>query len=385
MKKQTGINCLKIFLTVLFLLSVTTFAAGEIAWGTAETESTENSGASTLSASGFTYTLNYPENQKDTNLGYYHLKMMPGQQQTIVIILSNPGSEAITVDLALNGAKTNKNGVIEYANSEIKNDASLAFAFEDLVTGPSEVELAAGETKQVELNIQMPETGYEGVIAGGIQLMKAGQTEDVDTSGGSTVINQYAYVVSILLQEGDAELTPDLQFNSAYAGQLNYRNSVYVDLSNIVAAYLNDLTIEAQVMKKDSSTVLYESKNTSMRMAPNSFMEFPISMNGEQMEAGNYTVHLLATSGELSWEWTKDFEITEEEAQKYNERDVGLTQETGINWQLIVIIVVGFIASVAVIFLIVTILRKRKKGKQKAGKSGKKGKSSKGNEAKKRL
>lgn len=367
-RKKQFKNYLMVSISV-FLLYTSMVLTNVTALGAEESTETE-----ALSAAGFTYTLEFPDNQLDKNIGYYQLLMNPSQEQIISIILSNPSSEAITVNLALNGAKTNKTGVIEYANSEIENDASLAFAFEDVVTGPESVDLVAGETKQVDLNVKMPDTGFEGVIAGGLQLMKAGQAEDADTSGGSTVINQYAYVVSILLQESEAILTPDLQYNSAYAGQLNYRNSVYVDFSNVIAVYLNDLTVEAQVMKKDSNTVLYEAKKTSMRMAPNSFMEFPISMNGDRMEAGTYTVHMLATSGEQRWEWTEDFEISDDEAQKYNERDVGLTQETGINWTLIALIVGGFVAVVVVIFVLITFSRKKKKGipKKQAKKSSSK-------------
>lgn len=368
MKKRTRIP-----LVAMLLLFLAVFTGNSTAWGTEE--STQAAEGTSPSITGFTYSLIYPENQMDTNLGYYRLKMTPEQQQTISLVLVNSGSEPITVDVALNGAKTNKNGVIEYADNEIENDASLTFAFEDLVTGPGSVDLAAGETKQVDLTIQMPETSFEGVIAGGVQLMKAGQTEDADTSGGSTVINQYAYVISILLQESDVELTPELALNSAYAGQLNYRNAVYANISNVVAAYLNDLTIEAQVMAQGSSTVLYEAKKTSMRMAPNSFMEFPVTMNGAQMEAGMYTIHLTATSGDQNWSWTEDFEITEDEAQKYNERDVGLSQETGIDWTLVLMIVGGFVGFVVIIFILVTVLRKKKKGrknKKKGNKAGKK-------------
>ncbi|MDA9472548.1 WxL protein host-binding domain-containing protein [Enterococcus sp. 5H] len=348
-------------LTILFFCIATTIATVTTFASTGSTESDP------IVSAGFTYTLEFPENQFNESLGYYQLLMNPGQKQELTIILSNPGTESITIELALNGAKTNKNGVIEYANNEIDNDPSLAFAFEELVTGPESVELAAGETKSVKLAITMPETSFEGVIAGGLQLMKAGQTDDVGSeSGGSTVLNQYAYVVSILLQESEDILTPDLQFNKAYAGQLNYRNSVYVNFSNVIATYLNDLTVEAQVMKKGSNTVLYETKKTSMRMAPSSFMDFPISMNGEQMKAGTYTVHALATAGDQRWEWKEDFEITEDEAQKYNERDVGLTQETGLHWGLIIGIVGGVISLIILVSIVLIVLR-RKRSIQKVG------------------
>ncbi|MHC5249311.1 DUF916 and DUF3324 domain-containing protein [Enterococcus sp. LJL90] len=321
----------------------------------------------------FTYSLEYPENQTDTSLGYYHLMMQPGQQQTLNLIMSNPSETAVTVNLALNGAKTNQNGVIEYANSEIENDASLAFDFKDIVTGPNSVELAPGETKAVPLEIQMPETSFDGVIAGGLQMMQAGQGESSENEdGGSTVINQYAYVISILLQETDVELTPDLQWNQAYGGQSNYRNTMFVNFSNVVATYVNNMTVDAQITTQGSNEVLYESRTTSIRMAPNSFIDYPITMNGDRMEAGMYTAHVVVTTltGER-WEWTEDFEITEEEATQYNERDVGLVQDTGIDWKIIAAIAGGFLAVILLVFLTVRQIRKNKKSKTKAARTKK--------------
>ncbi|WP_265456467.1 DUF916 and DUF3324 domain-containing protein [Enterococcus sp. HY326] len=328
------------------------------------------------STGSFTYSLEFPENQTDTTLGYFHLMMEPSQQQTINLVLSNPSEVAVTVNLALNGAKTNQNGVVEYSNSEIENDASLAFSFTDIVTGPASVELAAGETKSVPIDIQMPETSYDGIIAGGVQMMLADQGESESSSGGSQVVNQYAYVFSIVLQETDVELTPDLQWNSAYGGQNNYRNSMFINFSNVVADFLNNMNIDAKISAQGSSEVLYESRTTSLRMAPNSFIEYPISMNGDRMEAGMYTAQVVVTTLEGGhWEWTEDFEITEDEANQYNERDVGLVQDTGLDWRLIAVIAGGFLAVVLLAFLVVRQIRKNKKKAKKGTKSNKKKKS----------
>ncbi|MBL1231078.1 DUF916 domain-containing protein, partial [Enterococcus sp. BWB1-3] len=119
--KKNVNNFFKVFIS-FFLLSFTVAATNITAWGAEEAAEGDSP-----SAAGFTYSLEFPENQLNTNLGYYQLMMTPGQEQTLSVIFSNPGSEAITVNLALNGAKTNKTGVIEYANRDIENDASLAF------------------------------------------------------------------------------------------------------------------------------------------------------------------------------------------------------------------------------------------------------------------
>ena len=315
-------------------------------------------------ATGFTYRLHFPSNQMEDNIGYYKLKMTKGQEQTLNITLANPSTETVTVNVELNGAVTNQNGVIEYGDSDIENDESLKFDFEDLVSGPKSIELKAGETKTLELKIKMPETSVEGVIAGGIQLMKADQDDNTSAEGGSRIINQYAYIIGLLLQESEQELVPELNLNKVFAGQNNYRNAIFIDFSNIIPAFLNDMTVETQINAKGNDSVLYERKQTAMRMAPNSFIQFPISMNGERMVSGNYLANILVTSGDQRWAWKEEFEITQEDADKFNERDVGLVQEKGIDWQLIAIIVGAVLLLIGIIFGIMTYLRKKKQQKE---------------------
>ncbi|MHC5250263.1 DUF916 and DUF3324 domain-containing protein [Enterococcus sp. LJL90] len=350
------------FLFVLGMISVT--MGNEKALATAD----QGNGSS---ATGFNYQVMLPENQIDSSLGYYDLAMNPSQQQVISMTLTNPGEEAIKVGLKLNAAKTNNNGVIEYNRPDIENDPSLQFNFNQLVSVPETIDLAAGETKQLDISIQMPETAYDGVIAGGLTMQRiVDETEGSDSEAGSYVNNKYAYAVSILLREGNNDLQPDLQFNKAYAGQQNYRNTIFVSFSNVVATYVNNLTVDAQITAEGSNEVLWETRRTTMRMAPNSFIDFPISMAGSQMEPGQYTAHVNAYIGDQKWEWHENFEISEKEANEYNERDAGLVQERGIDWRLIATIVIGFIALVGIIFFIVT--RRKNKKKKLAKKSKKK-------------
>lgn len=317
-------------------------------------------------ATGFTYSITFPDNQIKKDLGYFKLQMNPGQNQQISIALSNPGTEKVTIDVKSNGAKTNQNGVIEYGESSIENDPSLQFDFNDIVTGPESIELAPGETKNLDLTIKMPETGFDGVIAGGIQLMRADQNGTTSNEGGSKIINQYAYVVGVVLQESENQLKPDLELNSVKAGQSNYRNAIFINFSNVIAAYLDDMTVEVQITAKGKDTVLYDRKQTAMRMAPNSFIDFPVSMNGERMVAGDYVANILVTAGDQKWSWTEDFKISDQDANKFNERDVGLVQEKGLDWKLILLIVAAVLAIIILIFVIIMILRKKKQQKELA-------------------
>lgn len=310
--------------------------------------------------SGFTYKVIRPDNQQNKDVGYFDLRMTPGQEQTVTIKMNNSSDKEITVDISLNSAKTNTNGVIEYGPSKLEKDKSLKYDFADIVTGEKSVNIPAKQSIDYELMIKMPASQFDGVISGGIYMIEKDQT----TKQEAMIKNEYGYLVGMLLTESDTTVQPDLQLNKVFVDQQNYRNAVFVNFSNTQAAYIDDMTIDAQIMKKNSDEVLYDTKQNKMRMAPNSQIKFPVLMNGEKMVAGNYRAHILVrTENDGKWEWEEDFTITDEEADKFNQEDVSLLQESRINWTLIFVIVLGVLALIIVVFLFVHFIRKNKKKK----------------------
>ncbi|MBO0441104.1 DUF916 and DUF3324 domain-containing protein [Candidatus Enterococcus ikei] len=342
------------YIVTTVLISIITLSA----WST--TSLAQEAGGAT----GFVYEIKFPENQQK-EAGYFDLKMASGQKQKVQVLLKNPRDKEITVETSLNGAKTNMNGVLEYGPINLKKDASLKYDFVDVVKAPEKVVLPPNSEKTLDIEITMPQASYDGVIVGGIQLKKA-DDEEQKTQNGANVINKYAYVIAMVLQETDAKVEPELNLNKVSAGQSNARNVVYVDVSNIKANFLDNLSMEAQITSDKSEEVLYETKKSSMRMAPNSNMTFPVSMQGEKMVPGKYRAHVLATSGSKKWEWMEDFEITTEEADKFNREDVGLVQEKGTNWLLIIGAAVGLFVVILVIFFIIRAIRKKREASKKA-------------------
>lgn len=321
----------------------------------------------------FNYEVIKPENQVDSSVGYFDLHMEPGKKQTIQIKLSNPSSVEVTIEVGLNGAITNSKGVIEYGSDFYENDASLKFPFEDVVSGPEEVTLAPGEEKMLDINIAMPETSFEGYISGGIQLTRKGQ----ETESESMVINKISYMIGLLLSEQSLEeiesIPEELKFNKIYPENYNYRNAFIVNFSNVKPIYMDDISADVQIMKSGSEEVLYESKKTQMRMAPNTMLTFPISLNGEAMVAGEYRAKIAITSVKGGkWTWDETFTITDEEAEKFNEKDLALVQDPGLNWQLIAMIAGGVLGTLLIIFFIVRFMKSRKKGKKGNRKKSKK-------------
>lgn len=312
----------------------------------------------------FTYETVKPENQQ-SDVEYFNLLMQPGQKQTVEIMLTNRADEEQTIEISLNGAKTNSNGVVEYGPSSIKNDNSLKHDFKDIVTGPKEITLAPEETAPLKLDIAMPETTYDGKIAGGIQLKsKPTEKEEKENEKATGVINEYAFVIGMVLKETETPIVPELSLNNVYAGLSNYRNSIFANFSNKTADFVNNITVEMEVTEKGSEAILYDTKRADMRMAPNTMIDFPLEMNGDLMEAGEYKARIIVTSGSDKWAWDKEFKITDEEADKYNAQDVTLIQERGINWKLIVLIAGGvFVVFLAIFFGVRTLNNKKSKKK----------------------
>ncbi|OTN88862.1 hypothetical protein A5819_001354 [Enterococcus sp. 7E2_DIV0204] len=320
--------------------------------------------------SGFTYKVIQPENQHNKEVGYFDLRMTPSQEQTVTIKMNNSSSAEITVEVALNSAKTNTNGVVEYGPSKLEKDKSLKYDFADLVKGEKTVKIPANQSVDYTLDIKMPNAQFDGAISGGIYMIQKGQTESQD----AMIKNEYGYLVGMILTETDTVITPELKLNTVFAEQQNYRNAVFINYSNIAPVYLDDMTVDVQIMKKGSDEVLYDTKQNKMRMAPNSQINFPVLMNGEKMQAGDYRAHILVTAeNNGKWEWEQEFKITDEEADKFNQEDVSLLQESRINWLLIIALALGGVVLIVIIFFTVRFFRqKNKKKARKKKKSGNK-------------
>lgn len=310
----------------------------------------------------FTYRVQHPENQQ-SDAGYFDLRMMPNQKQIVQIELTNSSpTQPVTVEVKRNAVKTNSNGVLEYGPNTIKNDKSATVNFDTVVNVPKSVTLAGGETKNIDIEIQMPEKSFDGVVAGGIQLQqKENDDEKKQRESQSGVTNRYAFLVGVLLSETDATVPSEITFNSIYPGLSNYRNAVFLNFSNTAMAFTGDVSVEFDIREKGSDNILYDTKKTDMKIAPTSMIDFPLLLNGDEMKAGNYIGHAVVTSGDQRWEWEQDFDITQEDADKYNKQDVSLVQEQGINWQFILLLVGAGVLLLVAISLIIYFIRKNKR------------------------
>ncbi|MCA5013521.1 DUF916 and DUF3324 domain-containing protein [Enterococcus sp. S23] len=313
------------FLLFLFIGSI---SCQLISMKSAEAKDSESSAA-------FYYEVIHPENQLN-DVGYFDLRMKPEQKQTVKINLINTGDQPLTIEVSLNSAKSSSNGVIDYGPNRLPKDQSLDLDFTELVKTADLVDIPARSSKELLLEITMPKEQFDGTIAGGIQLQvkeeKSKQTQE------QAINNRFAYLIGMLLTETDVAVEPDLIFRNVYAGQNNFRNTIFVEFSNIAKTFMEEMQVDVQIQKVGEKSILFSEVRDGMRMAPNSLLRFPISLSGERMRSGEYNAKIKISDQQNEWHWNETFFISKEEAQKYNKEDVDIAEKSVIDWKLLIIL-----------------------------------------------
>ncbi|WP_206215440.1 MULTISPECIES: DUF916 and DUF3324 domain-containing protein [unclassified Enterococcus] len=308
--------------------------------------------------SAYSVSANLPEFQKNKDVSYFDLQLQPDQQEEISIHLANSAKEKAVFDVDVNNAATNSNGVIDYGQTDLKKDPSAKYVLNQLVTPKNqEVELQAGEAKDVTFKINMPKETFKGMILGGIHISKK---DDIsEKTEGTAIRNKYAYVIGVKLQNDTESVAPELKLNFAKAGLQNSYTTVFANVQNPTPGIISKVKFDAKITKKGSKDVLYETKKENMSIAPNTNFDFPISLQKDKIAAGDYTVTIDAQEGNhhKTWHLSTDFTIKSEKAKKINQEAV--TEDKGTDY-LPIILVVGLLLLLIIAFLSYKLLKQKK-------------------------
>ncbi|OTO77356.1 MULTISPECIES: DUF916 and DUF3324 domain-containing protein [unclassified Enterococcus] len=283
----------------------------------------------------FYVTPEFPESQVEGSNSYFDLNLAAGATETLALKLQNVSSDPIQVQVTPHTAYTNVHGVVEYGKEAQEPDSSLTYSLDELIDSSGVIELAGNETKTITVPLHMPEESFEGFLAGGLRITEVKEEQEETTSNeeGVAIKNEFAYVVGVVVSNSRDSVQPDLDLLAVFADQLNYRNVISATIQNFTPTFVNRMAIEATVQRVGEDGVLYEASEEMMQMAPNSNFDFPISLEGDRFQSGDYVLHLKATSGEQEWSWTEEFTIKADEARSLNRDDV--TIDSSPNWLLI--------------------------------------------------
>lgn len=338
---------------------------------------------SNVSANQLTFSVEpiLPSNQVDSKVGFFNIKLNQGQSQDLFLKYTNNTKKTITVSANVASAKTNTNGVVDYNDSKIKNDVSLKYDLSNLVEIPKAVVLDAGQSKDVNVHVKMPNEAFRGIIAGGLTFNDSAKDKQDQSSksSGLSIKNIYSFQIGLLMRQTtssaytDAQIQDNgLKLNQVTAGQQNYRNVVYANLQNPLSVYVNQMVVNAQITRRGSSAVLYSAIKGGMQMAPNTNFDFPITLgNGVKMKPGNYHLKLVAyslndnkglfktniindkiQSFKYRWVFEKNFTISGQESRQYNKSDVTIKKNNGLLWILLCAIILLLVALLLLILLL---------------------------------
>ena len=343
--------------------------------------------ATGVSANQLTFSVTpvLPDNQIDKTDGFFNLKLDQGASEDLMLPYANNTKQPVEVSTSVAPASTNQNGVVEYGPNTIKPDVSLKYNMKDLVNVPDKVALNPGETKDVPVHVTMPNAQVPGIIAGGLTFSdkaadKANEAQQNQKEHQSKIFI-HSNSVFLMRESTDAPykdqmlLENGLKLKSVKPTQVNYRNVIAANLQNPDGIYLNNFAVDAKVMKANKSKVLYEAKNNSMQMAPNTNFDYSVPLgDGTRMKPGKYKLDLTAyadkdntgafktamfgekTDYRYSWHFTKTFTIAGATAKRLNKQDVTIKP---FNWLLAAVI------AVVIALLLLLLLLKRRRDNEK--------------------
>ena len=171
-----------------------------------------------------------PDNQMDKGKTYFNLKMEPEQEQTLEVVLTNDTEEDITVDVGINQAVTNNNGIIDYNQQPDEYDESLQYLIDDIVDYEDEVVIEAENEVTYPIKINMPGDTIEGMVLAGIHFQEQEDEDNEEDKEG--LENKFAYTVGLQLEMEEEDIKSDLKLHDINPTQVNYRNVVTVNLQN---------------------------------------------------------------------------------------------------------------------------------------------------------
>lgn len=259
---------------------------------------------------------------KEPQSSYYDLTVKPNEEKELSVRIFNSSESPLKVNVELNNATTNNNGITSYQETKEK-DSSLKTGFSDIASvKESTVTIKEKGYVDVPVQLSIPKETFKGSILGGIRISAAESDEEESKEQETAVKSKISYVVGVLLKESDEVIRPDIQLNEIITEQRNYRNYISANLQNKAPTMVKKLEVAAKVYKKGSNTVLYEASNSEMRMAPNSNFNFGINLENQPFNSGKYQMVLTGSADDVPFEFKKDFEITNKESASFNKNAV---------------------------------------------------------------
>jgi len=308
---------------------------------------------------GFYVRADIPENQIDTDMTYFDLRVSPGMKQTLNIEVFNTTNAPMEALVEAISASTNRNGIIDYRTPGIHDETLFAPFSELAVVRTPHVTVEANASVIVLIDVTMPDAPYEGVLLGGITITKR-QGSDQAIDEDAAVENVYSYVVGVKLTESDTAVAPAFEVLGAEVSIVNHQPAIRYGVRNRAPLIIKNLAVQLDIYDKNGETPILRLEKQGVDMAPNSVMPLAAIMGEKPLPAGQYRTQMILTHAGEVWSFEVPLSISEEEVATLEENTVvsngaasPAQRDESLSLAFAVIIAVLLLIIQALIFLLV--------------------------------
>lgn len=327
-----------------------------------------NINADTLNNSGIGYGVSkISTNQKaDKKSSFYNLKLKPNNTQRISARVYNSKNKTMTVNTKILTTFTNNNGEIEYTSSLKKGqkyDKSLKYKASDYIKidkNDQKIKISPKGSRVVHATVKMPKKAT-GVILGSWYFKSANQKSKAKKKGVS-INNVYSYALAIKMNSTvEPVQVPELHLLGVSVGLDNYKKAIYAQIQNYRPNLMKELSVDTTILSKTTGEKVLTSSKSGMSMAPNSNFEYATYAGDYQLKAGQYTMKVHASNKGRNWYWTKDFTITDKQANNLNKNSINDPKPPISVWWYVLGVVLLMVLVALVTWLIVYLVMRKKR------------------------
>lgn len=295
---------------------------------------------------GFYVSPNYNKNQNKES-SFFDLLVQPNSKQNIGVTVYNTSKEDSNYTIEVVQSSTNKNGVIDYTDTKIKPLESAPFELEKQASYEKKLKLLAGEKKQIDITLSIPDKPFKGEVLGGVNVTKELSKKEKSPQ----LSNQYSYVVGLRIREGIENNERDLSAGKAKPVVSFGKQGVTVPILNNQANSMGKLTIES-VLKRDGKEIKRETYK-EREIAPNSVYPYSLSWDKQDYIPGNYQLSIVVTDAQShKWSFNKKFDLKAKEVKEVKDAAVHPSKEDySWLWWLIGLFILIILLLLVYIFL----------------------------------
>lgn len=340
---------------------------------------------------GFTVKALLPENQRDSNVTYFDLRVKPDEIQSLEVEVENSSSKPfyVTVDPADAGS-SNAGDIAYYEKGQADIPAECAFS----TIAYAEQEymlLQPGEKKIAKIIFTTPKEPFDGCILGGIKVtqyptadalpalngdqkkldefLNSVQDSDTTKSAASPTVTEgigvesrIAYAIAVMLTETDTIRKPDFSMDQVKAQTIDLKTAIVFPLQNTEPVLAKDVKADFAVYQLGDNKTLYQKSSAQLDFAPNAMLSYAMYIEKGSVPPGEYIVEVQLQGEEKTWNFDGQFTVDKNAStQLENEQLIKPVEvvETTPQWLLPVIVAVVAIFAVSIIFFIITMHRRR--------------------------